>query len=53
MKQLRHATENDILELKRRLREHKERLLLDRDAQEAFDMVRRHRMIKEGNKNEK
>lgn len=50
MKPLRNATEKDIQALKKRLKEQKERRLLDRDAQEAFDIVNKHR---EEKKNEK
>lgn len=50
MKPLKDATEKDIRELKQRLKERKDRRILDRDAQEAFDIVSKHR---EENKNEK
>lgn len=50
MKPLKNATEKDIQALKKRLKERKDRRLLDRDAQEAFDIVSKH---KEEIKNEK
>ena len=39
MKPLKNATEKDIRELKQRLKERKDRRILDRDTQEALDIV--------------
>lgn len=50
MKPLRDATEKDIQALKKRLKEQKDRRILDRDAQEVFVIVNKH---KEEKKNEK
>lgn len=49
MKPLKNATEKDIRELKQRLKERKDRRILDRDMQEAFDIVHK----RKENKNEK
>lgn len=49
MKPLKNATEKDIRELKQRLKERKDRRILDRDAQEAFDIVHK----RKENKHEK
>lgn len=50
MKPLKNATEKDIQALKKRLKERKDRLILDRDEQEVFDIVNKH---KEEKKREK
>lgn len=42
MKQLKNATEQDILELKKRLKERRERKILDRDLQEVINLVNNH-----------
>lgn len=39
MKPLKDATEKDILELKKRLKRRKDQRILDRDAQEAINIV--------------
>ena len=47
MKLAKDATDNDILESKRRLKERQKQRRLDRDAKQAIEMVNHHRNRKE------